>query len=204
MLLREVTFTVDVGEHGYLIGFDDDYDFPSEMPFGWRCGPLTAATAVVLPTTDTGPLQMTVQVHDTPPGPETDGGWEPAEEMSLRADAPAFCLATIGQGDFWDAWPEEEPPLDVPPTAEDGDSVRMRLYCHADDPDPGIGDHGERHLIQLWRAPATDPVHPPLSDEDRRARAQYAADMVTPVEDYTTEYPIHYSGESPDASSGAK
>ncbi|WP_227026093.1 hypothetical protein [Streptomyces fodineus] len=80
----------------------------------------------------------------------------------------------------------------------------MRLYCHADDPDPGIGDHGERHLIQLWRAPATDPVHPPLSDEDRRARAQYAADMVTPVEDYTTEYPIHYSGESPDASSGAK
>ncbi|WP_227026092.1 hypothetical protein [Streptomyces fodineus] len=66
MLLREVTFTVDVGEHGYLIGFDDDYDFPSEMPFGWRCGPLTAATAVVLPTTDTGPLQMNPSRSTTP------------------------------------------------------------------------------------------------------------------------------------------
>ncbi|MER6548343.1 hypothetical protein [Streptomyces sp. NPDC001250] len=198
MLLREVTFTVDLGEHGYLIGFDDDYDFPQEMPFGWRCGPASEAIAIVLPITDTGPLQMTVQVHDSLPDPEAGNYWDPAEEMSLLAETPALCLATIGQGDFWDAWPEEEPPLEMPPSADGGDRVRMRLYCHADDPNPGIGDRGERHLIQLWHAPDTDPVHPPLSDEDQRARAQYTADMATPVEDYTTEYPIYYSGESLD------
>lgn len=33
MLLREATFTVELGEHGYLIGFDDDCRFPAEMPF---------------------------------------------------------------------------------------------------------------------------------------------------------------------------
>ncbi|MFF9409888.1 hypothetical protein ACF1B0_30845 [Streptomyces anandii] len=197
MLLCEVTFTVDLGEHGYLIGFDDDYDFPSEMPFGWRCGPAGEALAVVLPTTDTGPLQMTIQVHDSPPAREAGTAWEPAEELSLRADDPTLCLATIGQGDFWDAWPDEEDPLEMPPAAGGGDWVRLRLYCHADDPTPGIGDHGERHLLQLWHAPLTDPVHPPLSNEDRQARAQYAAEMATPVEDYTTQYPIDHHTDSP-------
>ncbi|MGW7261500.1 hypothetical protein [Streptomyces sp. NPDC054834] len=189
MLLREVTFTVDLGEHGYLIGFDDDYQFPPEMPFGWRCGPAGEAIAVVLPTTDTGPLQMTVQVHDNAPAPEADDRWQPAEEMSLRADIPTLCLATIGQGDFWDAWPENEPPLQMPPPAASGDWVRMRLYCHADDPEPGIGDHGEHHLIQLWHAPATPALHPPLGEEDRQARDEYAAHQPGTVEEYTIEYP---------------
>ncbi|MET9176263.1 hypothetical protein ABZX64_35335 [Streptomyces misionensis] len=120
MLIRETTFTVDLGEHGYLIGFDDDYDFPTEMPFGWRCGPATDATAVVLPTTDTGPLQMTVQMHDNPPDTEPGDAWEPAEEMSLLADTPTLYLATIGQGDFWDAWPGDQPHLEAPAAAGSG------------------------------------------------------------------------------------
>ncbi|AGS73919.1 hypothetical protein [Streptomyces collinus] len=197
MLIREATFTVDLGEHGYLIGFDDDYDFPHEMPFGWRCGPATDAIAVVLPTTDTGPLQMTVQVHDRPPGPEPGDGWEPAEEMSLLADVPTLYLATIGQGDFWDAWPEEQPPLEAPPPAADsGGWVRMRLYCHVDDPEPGIGDHGERHLVQLWPAPQMPPVHPDISETDRQARADYAADRAKPLEDYTATFPYPYGDET--------
>lgn len=64
----------------------------------------------------------------------------------------------------------------------------MRLHCHADDPEPGIGDHGEHHLIQLWRAPETAPVHPDITAEDRQARAEYAADRALPVEDYTITY----------------
>ncbi|MYR87125.1 hypothetical protein GTY41_19790 [Streptomyces sp. SID685] len=186
MLIRETTFTVDLGENGYLIGFDDDYDFPSEMPFGWRCGPATPATAVVLPTTDTGTLRMTVQLHDSPPDAERGDGWEPAEEMSLLADTPTLCVATIGQGDFWDAWPEEEPPLEA--SAKGDGWVRMRLYCHVDDAEPGTGDRGERHLIQFWPAPQTPPVHPDISEADRQARAAYAADMANPVEDYTYTY----------------
>src|SRR5206468_2362143 len=86
MLVRSSSFTVELGENGYLIGFSDDYDYPAEMPFGWRCGPATDANAVVLTTTDTGPLKLTIEIHDAPPAPETDDGWEPAEEISLRTD----------------------------------------------------------------------------------------------------------------------
>ncbi|ANP52334.1 hypothetical protein J2Z21_008767 [Streptomyces griseochromogenes] len=58
------------------IGFDDDYDFPPEMPFGGRRGPVTETVAVVLPATDSGTLRMTVQVHDSLPRPVPgeDGG----------------------------------------------------------------------------------------------------------------------------------
>lgn len=196
MLVRESSFTVDLGENGYLIGFTDDYEYPQEMPFGWRCGPATAANAVVLTTTDTGPLRITVQVHDAPPDSETTGDWEPAEEMSLRADLPDLFLATLEQGDILDAWPDDEPPLQAPPAFDASDGwVRLRLYCHADDPEPGIGDHGERHLVQLWAAPESPPVHPEITEEDRQARAEYAAEMAVPAEDYTVTYTETRIGE---------
>ncbi|MFG3023718.1 hypothetical protein ACGFZQ_35165 [Streptomyces sp. NPDC048254] len=123
-LVRASSFTVELGENGYLIGFTDDYEYPAEMPFGWRCGPVTDANAVVLTTTDTGPLRMTIQVHDAPPAPETGGGWEPVEEISLRGDLPALHLATLESGDVMDAWPDEEPPLHLPPAPDGGDWVR--------------------------------------------------------------------------------
>ncbi|MFC4506097.1 MULTISPECIES: hypothetical protein [Streptomyces] len=188
MLVRASSFTVDLGENGYLIGFTDDYDYPAEMPFGWRCGPASEANAVVLTTTDTGPLQLTVQIHDAEPPPETSGGWESAEELSLHADLPAVCVATLDQGDIPDAWPPDEEPLGIQPSPESGDWVRMRLYCHADDPTPGIGDHGERHLVQFWPAPQTPPVHPDITEEHRQARAEYAADRALTVDDYTVTY----------------
>ncbi|MCC5481053.1 hypothetical protein [Streptomyces barringtoniae] len=195
MLVREATFTVDVGENGYLIGFDDDYDWPKEMPFGWRCGLATDSNAIVMPTTDTGPVQMIIQVHDGPPAPERGNDWEPPEEISLRADYPELCLAVI-RSEFWDAWPEDEPPLEVPPSNEGEQWVRMRLYSHADDPEPGIGDHGERHLVQLWRAPQAPSLHPEITDADRQARAEYAAQMNMPVEEYTTTYPLTYTPDN--------
>jgi hypothetical protein len=39
-------------------------------------------------------------------------------------------------------------------------------------------------------------VHPDISEEDRQARAEYAADMAKPVEDYTAAYPYAYGGEA--------
>ncbi|MGW2621147.1 hypothetical protein [Streptomyces sp. NPDC001500] len=192
MLVRTSSFTVGLGENGYLIGFTDDFDYPAEMPFGWRCGPATDASAVVLTTTDTGPLRLTVEVHDSSPPPEASGAWEPAEEMSLRTEAPTLYLATLEQGDILDAWPPDETPLDIPPTSEGGEWVRMRLYCHADDPEPGIGDHGEHHLVQLWRAPRTTPEHPEITDAHRQVRAEYAADRATPVDDFTVTFPDLY------------
>ncbi|MER5535375.1 hypothetical protein [Streptomyces mirabilis] len=194
MLVRASSFTVDLGKGGYLIGFTDDYEYPKELPFGWRCGPATDAGAVVLTTTDTGPLQLTVKVHDAPPAPETGGEWEPAEKISLQVDLPALYVATLEQGDIMDAWPDDEPLLEVPFSSDGSDWVRMRLYCHADDPEPGTGDHGERNLVQLWPAPQTLPVHPDITEADRQARAAYAADMAMPVEDYSTTYTDTYYG----------
>ncbi|WP_043687301.1 hypothetical protein [Streptomyces xylophagus] len=188
MLVHQAAFTLEVGESGYLIGFGELVDYPAQMPYGWRCGPATPVGAVVLTTTDTGPVLLTVEVHDGPPQPEVGDGWEPAEEISLRTDLPGLCLATLEPGDVLDAWPDDEPPLYL--SAAGGESggegwVRMRLYCHADDPEPGLGDHGERHLIQLWPAPETAPLHPEITEADRQQRAEYAQAMDTPVEDYT-------------------
>lgn len=190
MLMHETQFTVDLGESGYLIGFIEHDDYPDEMPYGWRCGPAGSSSAVVLTTTDTGPLRLTVQVHDSPPAPETGDAWEPAEEVSLRAETGRIHLATLDPGEVMDAWPEEEPPLRLVCSPDQEPWARLRLYCHADDPEPGIGDHGERHLIQLWPEPATAPVHPALSDEDSQARAEYSADRARPVTEYTSEFPL--------------
>ncbi|MEW2297530.1 hypothetical protein ABZ719_33320 [Streptomyces sp. NPDC006743] len=190
MLVQETRFTFELGESGYLIGFTEHDDFPGEMPYGWRCGPAGPSSAVVLTTTDTGPLHLTIQIHDSRPAPEADGAWEPAEEISLQAETGRIHLAVLDPGDVTDAWPQQEPALQLPSPPEQERWMRMRLYCHADDPEPGIGDHGERHLIQLWPEPASTPVHPELNDEDRQARAEYASDVASPVEDYTSQYPL--------------
>ncbi|QTE03152.1 hypothetical protein [Streptomyces cyanogenus] len=131
MLVRQAEFTVDLGESRYFIGFTERDDYPDEMPYGWRCGPAGDASAVVLTTTDTGPLQLTIQVHDGQPAPETSGAWEPAEEMSLRAETDSLHLAVIASGEVSDAWPEDEPPLPLEPLLRQVRWVRLRLYCHA-------------------------------------------------------------------------
>jgi hypothetical protein len=192
---RRAGRTVELGENGYLIGFTDAYDYPAEMPFGWRCGPVTDANAVVLTTRDTGPLLLTLELHDAPPPPQTSHDWEPAEEISLRLDLHTLHLATLEQGDILEARPPDEDALEVEPATDSGPWMRMRLYCQADDPEPGLGDHGERHLIQLWHAPHTHPLHPDITDEDRRQRAEYAAAMPEPVEEYTVSYPFTEPGE---------
>ncbi|MGW0210863.1 hypothetical protein ACWDZ8_35540 [Streptomyces sp. NPDC003233] len=86
------------------------------------------------------------------------------------------------------------------------------MYCHADDHEPGIGDRGERHLIQLWPAQPTDPVHPPISDEDLQARTEYATAMarqtaVHALDDpegrlveYGGDYTVHLRGDDLDGS----
>ncbi|MER6456516.1 hypothetical protein ABT270_28515 [Streptomyces sp900105245] len=188
MLVHQAEFTVDLGESGYLIGFTEHDDYPDEMPYGWRCGPAGRSSAVVLPTTDTGPLQLTIQIHDTQPAPEAGSEWESAEEISLLAEADSIQLAILGPGDVSDAWPEDEPPLQ--PLSAPDRWVRMRLYCHADNAEPGIGDHGERHLIQLWPASAAAPIHPALSEEDLRARGEYSANTTGSTEEYTIELPL--------------
>ncbi|RRQ72594.1 hypothetical protein CQW39_31140 [Streptomyces griseofuscus] len=81
----------------------------------------------------------------------------------------------LGSGDFEEAAPENGPltlPLDRVPTW-----IRMRLYGHVDDHEPGVGDRGEHHLIHLWAAPEAPPVHPELTEADRTPRRSYKNDF---------------------------
>ncbi|MFJ5035681.1 hypothetical protein ACIQB5_48590 [Streptomyces sp. NPDC088560] len=71
----------------------------------------------------------------------------------------------------------------------------MRLYCHAADHEPGIGDRGERHLIQLWPAPAAGQLHPPLSEQDRQARTEYATAMARQEEHDGIQYTVRLTGD---------
>ncbi|CAO5184562.1 conserved hypothetical protein [Frankia sp. AiPs1] len=190
MLLKDVVLTVEVQESGYLLALGEDDDYPTEMPYGWRCGPAGASSIVVLTTTDTGPVSLTMQLHDTPPPPDSSTGWEPVEEVSLHADTNTIAVRVLGQGDIVDAWPDHEAPLVIPPAAGDPQWIRLRLHCHVDHHEPGLGDRGERHLIQLWHAEQTPPIHPPLSAADLEARAAYAEAANSPVEEYAHSYTI--------------
>ncbi|MFI2206729.1 hypothetical protein ACH47Z_39615 [Streptomyces sp. NPDC020192] len=53
----------------------------------------------------------------------------------------------------------------------------QRRYCHTPNPEPGIGDRGERHLSQLWAAPQQPPVHPQLTESDLTQRRAYKEDF---------------------------
>ncbi|GAA2321766.1 hypothetical protein Scani_00570 [Streptomyces caniferus] len=195
MLVREASFTFEVGESGYLIGFTEHDDYPDEMPYGWHCGPAGKSSAIVLTATDTGPVRIALQVHDSPPAPETDPDWDPAEELSLQTTTSPVQLSTLDAGDILDAWPADQPPLHITAAPDSGAWVRLRLHCHTDNREPGLGDRGERHLLQLWPAPQSPPEHPPLTEAHQRDRADYARHAAMPVEDYTTTYPYEVLGQ---------
>ncbi len=55
---------------------------------------------------------------------------------------------------------------------------------------------GGMHLIQLWPAPRTAPVHPDISEADRQARADEAADMTDPAANCTAAYACTDGGEA--------
>ncbi|MFJ4585660.1 hypothetical protein [Streptomyces echinatus] len=95
--------------------------------------------------------------------------------MSLRATEDTPLIYILGSGDFEEAEPDEGPlplPIEQLPAW-----MRMRLYCHTATPECGVGDRGERHLIQLWAAPEEPPVHPELTESDLAQRRGYKEDF---------------------------
>ncbi|MEV4441391.1 hypothetical protein AB0K09_20675 [Streptomyces sp. NPDC049577] len=174
MIIAETTLTPETGEYGYLLALGEEYEWPPEWPYGWRCGPIGSDTAHILTDTDTGAITIAIQTHDEPPPPETGPGWGPAEEISLHAtETPTLYI--LGSGDFEEVEPDDGPltlPTDQVPAW-----IRMRLYCHTPDPEPGVGNRGERHLIQLWAAPQEPPVHPEPAPSDLALRHSYKEDF---------------------------
>ncbi|MGW7822405.1 hypothetical protein ACWGLF_30825 [Streptomyces puniciscabiei] len=179
MIIAETTWTPETGEYGYLLALGGDYEWPPQWPYGWRCGPVGSGTAHILTATDTGTIAITVQTHDAPAPSETDPAWGPAEEMSLHATEVTPVIYILGSGEFEEAEPEsEDGPLQLP-SDQVPEWIRMRLYCHTPtpNPEPGVGDRGERHLIQLWVAPQQPPVHPQLTESDLTRRRAYKEDF---------------------------
>jgi hypothetical protein len=175
VIIAETTLTPETGEYGYLLALGEEYEWPPQWPYGWRCGPIGSDTAHILTDTDTGTITITVQTHDEPPPPETGPGWGPAEEISLHATEDTPLIYILGSGDFEEAEPDDGPlalPTDPVPVW-----IRMRLYCRTAHPEPGVGDRDERHLIQLWAAPQKPPVHPELTESDLTLRRSYKEDF---------------------------
>ncbi|MFJ8097527.1 NucA/NucB deoxyribonuclease domain-containing protein [Streptomyces griseofuscus] len=87
LITTETTLTPETSEYGYPLTVGEDYEWPPEWPYGWRCGPIGKDTAHIITDTDTdtGTFTITVQTHDGPPPPETDPAWSAAEEVSLHA-----------------------------------------------------------------------------------------------------------------------
>jgi len=102
---------------------------------------------------------------------------------------------------MWNAWPGDEPVLQVPVTAPPPAlGTRMRLYRRVDHYEPGLGDRGERHLVQLWPARPSPPVHAELTAVNVEDRA-YAEMAARPVEEYTRSYTITH--QNPECGSWA-
>ncbi|MFI2206696.1 hypothetical protein ACH47Z_39425 [Streptomyces sp. NPDC020192] len=115
MITAEPTLAPETGEYGYLLALGEDYAWPPQWPYGWRCGPIGSDTAHILTDTDTdtdtdtGTGTITVQTHDAPPPPETEPAWGPAEEISLHATEDAPVIYILGSGDLEEAEPEDGP-----------------------------------------------------------------------------------------------
>ncbi|MFF4188573.1 hypothetical protein ACFYZ9_35775 [Streptomyces sp. NPDC001691] len=175
MIIAESTLTPETGEHGYLLALGEEYQWPPQWPYGWRCGPVGSDTAHILTDTDTGTITITIQTHDETPPPEIGPGWGPAEEISLHATELTPLILILGSGDFDEAEPDDGPlalPTDRVPAW-----IRMRLYCRTTNPEPRVGDRDEHHLIQLWAAPQNPPVHPELTESDLTLRRSYQDDF---------------------------
>jgi hypothetical protein len=110
-------------------------------------------------TTNPGPweddIALRIELHDSPPATDTSRPWQYGpEDVVLHTADDHLTLAIPCQGDLSERWPDDEPPLTLPPKTADK-PLRMRLYGRADSNEHGIGDRGESHLLQLWPDPET-------------------------------------------------
>ncbi|OLT12266.1 hypothetical protein BJF78_24710 [Pseudonocardia sp. CNS-139] len=116
----------------------DGIVFPGEEP---------ALGAVILTGTFYGPVEVTVDVLDTPPPPAEPDGWERVEETTLTAAGDL-----IGVYPLMDEAPEGLPELAVKP----GDSYSVRVSIRgfqagAEREQYPTGEPPvEEHLVQLW------------------------------------------------------
>lgn len=154
MLLRRTAVTVRPLGEGYLVALSDEYDYPGEWQDDRSIQATGECAAQISCVTDTGDLDLRMELHDHAPGPDTSRAWHYGpEDVALKAEAENLVLVIPCQGDLSEQ--SVELPLAAPSGADDhAGRFHVRLYGRADSNEPGIGDRGERHLIQLW--PATE------------------------------------------------
>ncbi|MFF3127438.1 hypothetical protein ACFVRD_35255 [Streptomyces sp. NPDC057908] len=153
MLLRHINMTLRPLGEGYVVSLAEEYDYPGPWEDDRSIQTNGTSAAQVNCVTDTGDLALRIELHDTPPETDTSRAWQYGpEDVVLCAEDGCLTLAVPCQGDLSEWWPDDEPPLALPPKTAGG-SLRVRLYGRADSSEYGIGDRGETHLLQLWPDP---------------------------------------------------
>lgn len=156
MLLRHTDVTLRPLGEGYVIALSEEYDYPGPWQDDRSIQSNGECAAQVSCVTDTGDLALRIELHDQEPDPDISRTWQfGPEDTVLRAETEYLMLVIPCQGDLSEQWIDDEPPLALPSGPAGGPrAFQVRLYSRADSNEPGIGDRGEHHLIQLW--PAAD------------------------------------------------
>jgi hypothetical protein len=158
MLLRRIDMSLRPLGEGYVVALAEEYDYPGPWNDDRSIQANGVSAAQVNCVTDTGNLTLRIELHDSPPEIDTSRPWQYGpEDVVLHPEDDHLTLAVPCQGDLSEWWPDNEPPLPLPPRTADK-PLRVRLYGRADSNEYGIGDRGDIHLLQLWPDPeATAP-----------------------------------------------
>ncbi|MFI0220057.1 hypothetical protein [Streptomyces lydicus] len=156
MLLRHIDMTLRPLGEGYVVALAEEYDYPGPWEDDRNIQTNGDFAAQVNCITDTGDLGLRIELHDSAPATDTSRPWHYGpEDVVLSAEGDdCLTLAVPCQGDLDERWPQDEPPLTLPPHAADKPRwFRVRLYGRAGSNEYGIGDRGENHLLQIWPEP---------------------------------------------------
>lgn len=150
MLVQRFQTVVATDYHQFLLDPADSEGIPSGVYPEFNLALFGGRTVRVNVGTRVGPVNLSLELHDSPPTYD-DTEWEDAAEGDLFYDNPGGLVVWgMKNGGFERALPEAPDETLTPPGRH---RYRIRIYGRGKDIEydgPNLGEPVEDYLIQLW------------------------------------------------------
>lgn len=158
MLVERFEAVVPTDYHQFLLEPAQSDGIPHDKFPEFNLAVFGGQTVRVNVGTRAGPVNLALELHDSPPSYD-DAEWEDAAEGDVYYDNPGgLVIWGLEYGGFEQAIPETPGTTITPPGQH---RYRVRIYARGKDIDydaPHLGDPVENYLIQMW---ATDQEEEP-------------------------------------------